>query len=143
MFLLDTHIVSAMMRRAPSPEVAAWISRQPPELLFTASVCQAEILAGIAILPEGRRRRELEAAAHAVFSEDFERRVLAFDMRAAGAYAEMFAARRRAARPVSTIDLMVAAIARSHGASVVTRNVTDFDSCGVDIIDPWSSGEAC
>jgi predicted nucleic acid-binding protein len=64
-------------------------------------------------------------------------------MRAAGAYAEMFAARRRAGRPVSTIDLMVAAIAWSHGASVVTRNVTDFDSCGVDIIDPWSSREAC
>ncbi len=141
MFLLDTNVVSAMMRRAPAPEVAAWVTRQPTDLLFTASVCQAEVLAGIAVMPEGRRRRELEAAAQATFAEDFERRVLPFDMAAAVAYAEVLAMRRRAGRPVTTIDLMVAAIARSQGASVVTRNVADFTGCGVAIVDPWAADD--
>ena len=141
MFLIDTNVVSAMMQRTRSPEVAAWISQQQPDLLFTASVCQAEILAGIAILSEGRRRRDLASAAHAVFSEDFEGRVLAFDMSAATAYAEIFAARRRTGRPVATLDLMIAAIARSHGASVVTHNVADFEGCGIGVIDPWANGQ--
>lgn len=141
MFLLDTNVVSAMMRRAPAPEVAAWVSRQPTDLLFTASVCQAEVLAGIAVMPEGRRRRELEAAAQATFAEDFERRVLPFDMAAAVVYAEVLAMRRRAGRPVTTVDLMVAAIARSQGASVVTRNVADFTGCGVAIVDPWAADD--
>ena len=141
MFLLDTNVVSAMMRRAPAPEVAAWVSRQPTDLLFTASVCQAEVLAGIAVMPEGRRRRELEAAAQATFAEDFERRVLPFDMAAAVAYAEVLAMRRRAGRPVTTVDLMVAAIARSQGASVVTRNVADFTGCDVAIVDPWAADD--
>jgi predicted nucleic acid-binding protein len=139
MFLLDTNVLSAMMRREPPREVAAWVSAQPPELLFTAAVCQAEILAGIAILPAGRRRRELEAAARAMFIEDFEQRVLAFDMPAATAYAEVFAARRRAGRPAATVDLMIAAIARSHRAEVVTRDVADFAGCGVAVVNPWSA----
>jgi predicted nucleic acid-binding protein len=137
-FLLDTNVLSEMMRRAPSPEVAAWVSRQPSESLFTASVCQAEILAGIAVLADGRRKRDLAAAAHAVFAEDFAGRVLPFDMEAAATYAEVFAGRRRAGRTVATIDLMVAAIARTQGASVVTRNLRDFDDCGVDVVNPWS-----
>ena len=137
MFVLDTNILSAMMGTGPVPEVATWVSGQPPELLFTAAVCQAEILAGLAIMPEGRRRSDLDAAARAMFLEDFEGRVLPFDMAAAVAYADIFAARRRTGRPSTTIDLMIAAIARSNGASVVTRNVADFEECGVDIVNPW------
>jgi predicted nucleic acid-binding protein len=74
-----------------------------------------------------------------MFAEDFERRVLAFDMPAAAAYAEVFAARRRAGRPVATVDLMIAAIARSHRADVVTRDVADFAGCGVAVVNPWSA----
>lgn len=137
MFLLDTNVLSAMMSRAGAPEVLAWLAGQPADLLFTASVCQAEILAGVAIMPAGRRRQDVEGAALALFREDFEGRVLAFDAPAAIGYAAIFAARRRAGRPGTTADLMIAAIARCHDATLVTRNVADFDGCGVAIVNPW------
>ena len=137
MFLLDTNVLSTMMSAAPTKEVVAWVSGQPAEFLFTTTVCQAEILSGLAIMPEGRRRLDLEAAARAMFAEDFEGRVLPFDMEAAVAYADIFAARRRAGRPAATVDLMIAAIARSQGVTVVTRNVADFEACGVAIVNPW------
>ena len=95
MFVLDTNILSAMMSTQAVPQVAAWIAGQPTDLLFTTSVSQAEILSGLAIMAEGRRRFDLEAAARAMFLEDFEGRVLPFDMDAAIAYADIFAARRR------------------------------------------------
>jgi predicted nucleic acid-binding protein len=139
MFVLDTNILSAMMRPQPVAEVAAWIARQPAELLFTAAVCQAEILSGLAIMPQGRRRFDLEAAARAMFTEDFEGRVLPFDMEAAVIYADIFAARRQAGRPTATVDLMIASVARSRGASVVTRDVSGFEGCGLILIDPWSA----
>jgi predicted nucleic acid-binding protein len=138
MFLLDTNVLSAMMAADPVPEVATWVSAQPADLLFTATVCQAEILSGLAIMPEGRRRAALEEAARAMFQEDFEGRVLPFDMAAAVAYADIFAARRRVGKATATVDLMIASVARSQGASVVTRNVADFDECGVAIVNPWA-----
>lgn len=137
MFLLDTNVLSALMSVQPSPEIAAWTSSQPIDLLFTAAVCQAEILSGLAFLPEGRRRSALEAAAQAIFREDFEGRILPFEMETAQTYADIFALRRRAGRPIATIDLMIAAIAHVHGASVVTRNVVDFEGCGVPVVNPW------
>ncbi|MGH7154013.1 MAG: type II toxin-antitoxin system VapC family toxin [Acetobacteraceae bacterium] len=137
MFVLDTNVLSAMMSAEPVRQVAAWVSGQPVRLLFTAAVCQAEILSGLAIMPEGRRRLDLEAAARAMFLEDFEGRVLPFDMEAAVAYADIFAARRRAGRPASTLDLMIASVARTNGASVVTRNISDFEGCGVTVVNPW------
>jgi hypothetical protein len=137
MFLLDTNVLSALMMMQPPREIAAWVSAQPDDLLFTAAVCQAEILTGIAILPEGRRRAELAAAAQAMFSEDFEARVLPFDTLAAQDYADMYAACRSTGRPTAALDLMIAAIARVNGASVVTRNVADFEASGVPIINPW------
>src|SRR4051794_6196137 len=86
MFILDTTVLSAIISIRPVPEVAAWIAGQPDELLFTATICQAKILSGIAILPNGRRRRDLETAARAMFADDFDGRVLTFDMEAAAAY---------------------------------------------------------
>lgn len=138
MFLLDTNVLSALMRGTPAPEVAAFVSREPAERLFTAAVCQAEILAGLAVMPEGRRRLALEAAARAMFQEDFDGRVLPFDRGAAVAYAEIFAGRRRLGRPGPMADLIIASIARSQGFSVVTRNVADFSDCGVAVVDPWA-----
>jgi toxin FitB len=140
MFVLATNILSAMMSTRVVPEVAEWIAGQPVGLLFTTSISQAEILSGIAIMPESRRRSDLEAAAGAMFLEDFEGRVLPFDMNAAVAYADIFAARRRAGRPTATIDLLIASVARSHHASVVTRDVSGFEGCGVKVINPWKAG---
>lgn len=138
MFVLDTNVLSALMTTPPVSPVVSWIAGIPIELLCTAAVCQAEILAGLAVMPEGRRRHALEAAAHAVFHDGFGRRVLSFDAAAAGVYAEIFADRRRAGRPIGSLDLMIAATARSHGAAVVTRDAVGFEGCGVDVVDPWS-----
>ena len=139
MFLLDTNVLSAMMSATPVPEVAAWVSGQPIEVLFTASICQAEILSGLAIMPVGRRRADLIEAARAMFMEDFDGRVLPFDMAAAVAYADIFAARRGTGRPAATVNLMIASVALSQGISVVTRNVGDFNECGVAVVNPWDS----
>src|SRR5271157_3168510 len=109
------------------------------DLLFTTSVSQAEILSALAIMAACRRRLDLEAAARAMFLEDFEGRVLPFDMDAAIAYADIFAARRRAGRPTATVDLMIASVARSHNASVVTRDISGFEGCGLTVINPWDA----
>jgi toxin FitB len=139
MFLLDTNILSAAMSSRPAPEVANWMTRQPADLLFTAAVCQAEILSGITVLPKGRRREALETAALAMFREDFAGRILPFDSDAAVIYGELFALRRSAGRPAGIADLMIASIARTHGASVVTRDTGDFEGCGLALINPWAS----
>ena len=142
MLLLDTNILSAMMRPDPAPVLATWIAAQPLETLFTAAICQAEILAGLAIMPLGRRRHALEAAAHAMFQEDFADRILPFDTAAARTYADHFAARRQSrrqsGRPCAMPDLMIAAIAGAHSATVVTRDSGGFAGCGLTVIDPWS-----
>lgn len=139
MFVLDTNILSAMMRLQLEPQVATWIAAQPSDLLFTTSLSQAEILSGLAIMAEGRRRRDLEATARVMFLEDFDGRVLSFDTKAATAYADVYAARKRAGRPAATLDLMIASIARSHGASVVTRDTGGFEGCGITLINPWQT----
>ena len=139
MFLLDTNILSAVMGPRPVSKVASWMEEQPPDLLFTAAVCQAEILSGITVLPKGRRREALEMAALAMFREDFAGRILPFDMDAAVIYAELFALRRSAGRPAAIADLIIASIARVHGASVVTRDTGGFEGCGLALINPWAS----
>lgn len=137
MFVLDTNVLSAIMGARPAPEVEAWIAGQPEDTLFTTTICQAEILSGLAIMPEGRRRFSFETAARAIFTDDFSGRVLPFDAAAAAAYADIFAARRRAGRPTAPLDLMIAAVARANGASVVTRDIGGFKDCGVPLLDPW------
>lgn len=138
MFLLNTNVLSALISTAPPLQVARWVAAQPLELLFTATVCQAEILAGLAVMPAGRRRDALQRAARLMFEQDFGGRVLSFDGRAAASYASSFAARRRAGRPVAEIDLLIAATASANGFTVVTRNVADFADSGVSIFNPWN-----
>lgn len=137
MFVLDTNVLSAIMGSQPVPEVATWIANQPDELLFTTAICQAEILSGLAIMPEGRRRLTLEAAARATFNDDFRGRILPFEETAATAYAQIFAARRLAGLPTAAVNLMIAAVARTRGASVVTRDTAGFAGCGVAVVNPW------
>jgi predicted nucleic acid-binding protein len=116
-----------------------WLKDQPRPSLFTTTVTRGEILYGIRLLPDGRRRRALWDAALAIFNEDFAERVLSFDSDAADAYAEVGASRRAAGRPISQFDAMIAGMARSRGASVATRNAKDFEGCGIDVADPWST----
>jgi hypothetical protein len=120
--------------------VLAWLTEQPSASLFTTAVSQAEILYGIRLLPSGNRRRRLMEAALAVFVEDFHGRVLSFDGESATLYAEIGALRRAAGLPITQFDCQIAAMTRARGASLATHNTKDFESCGIDIIDPWSIG---
>jgi hypothetical protein len=137
--LLDTNVLSELMKPAPAERVVRWVAAQPAASLYTTSITQAEILHGILLLPAGRRRSALEAAAEAMFKEDFAGRILAFDSDAARAYARIAVDRRRAGRPISHFDAQIAAIARSAGAEIGTRNVADYEGCGVKLIDPWDA----
>ena len=137
MFLLDTNILSAMMAPVVPREVEQWIAGTPFRFLFTATICEAEILAGIAILPEGRRRTALDTAARHVLRHNFAQKIWPFDSDAAEAYAEVVTGSRNRGRWAEAQDLMIAAIALSRDAAVVTRNVGDFDGCGVEVINPW------
>jgi len=137
--VLDTNVISEMMRPSPAPPVAGWFARYPRAALFTTALSQAEILYGLQLLPEGRRRDDLIAAALPVFVEDLGGRVLPFDTDAAVAFADIAAGRRRAGRPISQIDAQIAAIVRARGASLATRNVADFEDCGIALINPWDA----
>ncbi len=140
MIVLDTNVLSEMMKASPSAGVARWLAAQPATSLYTTAVTQAEILHGVMLLPAGRRRGAIEKAAEAMFDEDFAGRVLPFGSDAARLYARIAADRRRAGRPISHFDAQIAAIARSTGAAVATRDVADYHGCGVEVIDPWEAG---
>jgi predicted nucleic acid-binding protein len=135
--VLDTNVVSELMKAAPAAAVARWIVEQPATILYTTSITQAEILHGILLLPTGRRRGALETAAEAMFEVDFGGRVLPFGGEAARAYAQIAAQRRRSGRPISHFDAQIAAIARSARAAVATRNVDDYGDCGIRVVNPW------
>lgn len=137
MILIDTNVISELMRPQPAPAVLDWFAAQDAARLFLSAVSEAELRAGAAFLPPGRRRDGLTAAIDAVIGVDFAGRLLAFDSAAAKAYAIVAAARRAAGRPIAEADCQIAAIARAHDAQVATRNVGDFAGCGVGIVDPW------
>lgn len=136
--LLDTNVLSELLRAEPSPAVLAWFAEQPPESLFVSAVTQAEMMLGARTLPAGKRRNALEAALVAMFAEDFAGRILPFDTGSVHAYVEIVGDRRAQGRPISQFDAQIAAIARRAGARVATRNTDDFLSCGVALIDPWT-----
>jgi predicted nucleic acid-binding protein len=137
LIVLDTNVVSELMRREPDSRVMAWIGEQPIAGVFTTTLTQAEIFYGLAILPEGRRRDELLAAAPPMFDTEFAGRVLPFDTEAALAYSDVAAARHGAGKPISQIDAQIAAIVLSRGARLATRNVTDFAGCRITLVNPW------
>lgn len=139
MIVLDTNVLSELMRGAPDSAVFAWVAARPRRELCTTSVNMAEILYGVAALPRGRRRSGLAAAAEAMFAEDFAGRVLPFDNSAARHYAEIVAARRRAGKPIEAFDAQIAAIAATRGAGIATRDSSGFWDCGVTLINPWSA----
>ncbi len=137
MIVLDSNIVSEFMGPPPAPSVRAWLDRQDSALLRITSVTVAEIRFGLARLPVGRRRRDLEEQFGRLLVLAFSDNVLSFDVHAAGHYAEIRAARPGAGRPISALDAQIAAIARALAATVATRNVRDFEGCGVDLVNPF------
>lgn len=137
MIVLDTNVLSELLRAEPDPAVIDWAASQPLETLFTTTVTQAEMLYGVGLLPNGQRRRRLETAVAALFTEDFNGRVLPFDGVAATAYAVIAAERQRMGRPISQFDAQIAAITQSRGGRLATRNVVDFENCGLDTLNPW------
>ncbi len=138
MIVLDTNVISEMMRPKPAPAVVAWFAGQPAAALFTTALTQAEIMYGLALMPAGKRRAALQAAAKALFEEDFAGRLLPYDSDAAPHFAEIAAERRRLGQPISQVDAQIAAITCSRAGSIATRNARDFAGCGLAIIDPWA-----
>ena len=140
--LLDTNVLSELLRAAPNPAVLAWFAAQPSQTLFVSAVTQAEMLLGARLLPAGKRRSALEGALGAMFDEDFAGRILPFDSAAVPAYVAIVAARRPAGRPISQFDAQIAAIARNSAAKLATRNTDDFEHCGVALVNPWKEPAA-
>ncbi len=136
--LLDTNVVSELLRPSPNPAVEGWVAgRQAADLHFSA-VSEAELRYGVALLPAGRCRDALALAVEAILREDFEDRVLPFDSEAAREYADIAASRRTAGRPVAPADCQIAAIARSRDLTIATRNVRDFADMEIELVDPWA-----
>ena len=138
MILLDTNILSELMRPAPEKDVEKWLTAQPDASVFISAITEAELRYGVALLPTGKRRSTLAAVIEDMLGEDFTGRILPFDSAAAVAFAEIAANRRQAGRPIAQADAQIAAIARSRGAALATRNVPDFEGCGIELVNPWT-----
>lgn len=139
-FLLDTNVLSELMRSTVAPEVLAWFASRAASPMYTSSINQAEVLTGIALLPAGRRRDALARAAQTMFAEDFAGRILNFDSAAAEHYASIVAGRTALGRPISTEDGQIAAIALAADMTLVTRNGKDFVAIdGLAQMNPWQA----
>jgi predicted nucleic acid-binding protein len=139
--VLDTNVLSELMRATPAPAVLAWARVQDAEAIFTTAVCEAELLFGIAAMADGRHRTTLARAIEVILGTILGGRVLPFDRAAARAYGVLAAESRKAGRPVGIADLQIAAIAQARNArAIATRNTQHFAGCGLAIVDPWSTG---
>ena len=140
MIIVDTNVLSALMRTAPDPPVVAWLDRQPAESVWITSITVFEARLGLALLPKGRRRRALETAFSRLLEDDHETRVLDFDVAAATAAAALAAERQKAGRPADLRDTQIAGIALARRATLATRNVRHFKDLNVPVVDPWTAG---
>jgi predicted nucleic acid-binding protein len=138
LIVLDTNVVSEMMRDTPDESVAAWYIRQQSSALYTTTVTVAEVLYGIELLPQCKRRNRLTQFAEDFFKTAFAGKIIDFDQAAAPRYASIRAAKRLKGMTMSSLDTQIAAIAAAMGAAVATRNVNDFKHCGVKVINPWN-----
>jgi hypothetical protein len=138
MIILDTNVISELLRPQPAQQVERWLAAQDGAKVCFTTVGEAELRYGVAMLPAGKRRNALAAVIEGLLNEDFRDRILPFDRAAACAYATIAAARRAAGRPISQFDCQTAAIARAHEATVATRNTSDYAGCGIGLIDPWT-----
>lgn len=137
-YLIDTNVLSELMRENPGPQVLAWFSNQTPSQMFTNAVTHAEILTGIALLPVGKRREAMARAASQIFNEDFFGRCIDFGGLAVEHYAMVKVQRQLAGRPIDIADALIAAIALAANLTLVTRNTKDFEAIdGLQVINPW------
>jgi predicted nucleic acid-binding protein len=137
--VLDTNIVSESLKPAPSESVLRWLGSEDPLNIFITVITQAEMLYGVEVLVSGKRKQGLSALTEKLFGEEgFQDRILSFDQKSARAFASILAGRRAAGRPMSQFDAMIAAIARAHRATLATRNVKDFEHCGIRLVNPWT-----
>lgn len=139
MIVLDTNVLSEALRPSPSGGVLRWLAAQEPMEIFITTITQAEVLYGVEALPAGKRRTRLRDAIEKVFSEEFQGRVLSFCEESARVFAKIVSSREAMGRPISQFDAMIAAISRSRRAAVATRNISDFEHCGVRVINPWDA----
>ncbi len=139
MIVLDTNVVSELMREAPADAVQQWFDQQQLQDLAVTSIAIGEIQRGLYRLPEGKRRRRLIASFEAFVREGFSGRVLSYDEHAANVFGMLAAEREGAGYNTDPVDLMIAATARSHHAAIATRNMRDFAGCGIAIINPWAA----
>ncbi|AUB77793.1 plasmid stabilization protein [Spiribacter roseus] len=137
MIILDTNVLSEVLKPSPAKAVVDWLACPPRSTFFTTAVVEAELRYGVGILDAGERRDQLQAALDGIFLEDFRARVIPFDRECAEAFSQIAAHRRRIGRPISQFDAMIAAAAASRGAQLATRNTRDFADCGIEVIDPW------
>jgi predicted nucleic acid-binding protein len=139
--ILDTNVLSALMRIAPEAQIVRWLDRQPAESIWITAITLFETRLGLALLPKGRRRQSLELAFDRLLEEDLENRVLDFDSAAATEAAVLAAARQRAGRGVDMRDTQIAGIALARRATLATRNVRHFQDLSVTVIDPWQTAD--
>jgi predicted nucleic acid-binding protein len=137
MIILDTNVVSELMRASPEPRVLRWFSNQTAQDLHVTAVTMAEILYGIELISAARRRDVVRAGAEKMFEEVFADRILTFEDRAARAFSQIASSRRRQGKPMSEFDAQTAAITRVLGATLATRNPYVFEGCGVRLVNPW------
>jgi predicted nucleic acid-binding protein len=137
MILLDTNVVSEIIRPHPDRHVVDWLNRQSAEALHISAPVIAEIRFGIALLPSSKRKLMLDGFASSLTRVKFRDRVFPFDTQAAEDFADVLAGRRLLGRPIDVFDAMIAAIARVRGAKLATRNVSDFELLGLDLINPF------
>ncbi len=138
MIILDTNVLSALMRSTPEPPVVAWLDGQATESVWLTSITVFESRLGLALLPPGKRRRSLEDSFERLLADDLGQRVLPFDAEAAAQAAFIGAARQRAGRPVDMRDTQIAGIAVARRATLVTRNLRHFDDLPTPVISPWA-----
>jgi hypothetical protein len=137
MIVLDTNVISELFRPVPERKVLHWIGGQGADQLFTTAISEAEIFRGIEFMPAGRRRADLLAATEAYFRDDLAGRILSFDSAAARRFAAISAIRKRKGLPVKELDIQIAAVVWTLGASLATRNTKDFEMSGITMINPW------
>ncbi len=137
MIVLDTNVLSEMIRPVPEPCVVSWLRAQARASMFTTAISRGEMLHGVLLLANGQRRQHLHQAVSSIFADDMAGRVLPYDSDAADAFAAITSARRAVGRPISQSDAMIAGIVHSHRATLATRNLRDFEDCGITLIDPW------
>lgn len=137
-FVLDTNVISETFKPVPDADVATWIDSVPPLQAHITAPSKAELLSGLAIMPYGRRKMAFGAVIEAFFSRWLKTEILPFGSQEAEAYAEIIAQRRQVGRPIKEFDAQIAAIARVRRFTVVTRNVRDFEHCGIEIVNPWN-----